>query len=89
MKLSELQHICETAIQKYGDLEVGFCESERSSEIEIIKDCSWTSVKARFITEYCLPGVPILEEEEEDINTTPFVVLFMNDDRVNEFLDTQ
>lgn len=79
MKLSELKRICQTGIEKYGDLEIGFCETERSSEIEVVKDCTWNKIDARFIIEYSLPGIPITEEEQ-DINTTPFIVMFLIDE---------
>lgn len=77
MKLSKLRSLCDKAIEKYGDLEIGVYDADCSYGVESIDDLAKFRLRILCNSDD-LPGVSI-EETEEDSSSVKkeyFAVLF-------------
>lgn len=65
MKLSKLRALCDKAIEKYGDMEVGAYDEDYAYDVDSAYDIN--SIKLRILTEAgSLPGESLDEDENDD-----------------------
>jgi hypothetical protein len=65
MKLSKLRSLCDKAIEKYGDMDLGVYPAEDSDDIREGSD-SYRELSFRIICEQELPGEDLEEEKPSD-----------------------
>lgn len=77
MKLTKLRSLCDKAIEKYGDLEVGIYDADSSYDVECADDLSKFKLRV-LCNNDDLPGESLDETEEGQSNAKKdyFVVLF-------------
>jgi hypothetical protein len=63
MKLSKLRNLCDKAINKYGDMEVGCRDRDCSREVDDVADLE--SFSLRVLRADSLPGDPLDDSEAE------------------------
>jgi hypothetical protein len=63
MKLSKLRYLCDKAISKYGDMEVGCLDRGCSREVDDVTDLE--SFSLRVLQADSLPGDPLDDSEVE------------------------
>jgi hypothetical protein len=69
MKLSKLRALCDKAIEKYGDMEVGAYDKDYAYDVDSASDIN--SIKLRILTGAgSLPGES-LDEDENDSSGSP------------------
>lgn len=64
MKLSKLRSLCDKAIEKYGDINVGTYSKDYAYDIE--QESGLHGFKLRILASGGLPGESLCEDEESD-----------------------
>jgi hypothetical protein len=79
MKLSKLRSLCDKAIEKYGDMEVGSYSKDYAYDVEQYEDLH--GFKLRILSAGgSLPGAALCEEEEtEEKPSSRFACIFYED----------
>jgi hypothetical protein len=79
MKLSKLRSLCDKAIEKYGDMEVGSYDKDYAYDVEQYEDLH--GFKLRILSGGgSLPGEALCEEEEtEEKPSARFACIFYED----------
>ena len=78
MKLSKLRSLCDKAIEKYGDLEIGGHITDEARDVEQYEDLRNIHFRVLVGDPDMLPGDSLDEESLSTEERKPFAAIFVN-----------